>query len=255
MNPQTTALLDAFERARHPEPADLLSAVRGLPDPAALPSPWETWTLIGLVRHRDRQFWVADIIRNRLRGAPADLAAIGALGHPEGVPQSGPVPGLPEWEYYFHGRGCCLTHKVDGDQIDVDYWDDSAEYFDTFFYTKYLESLRHPGPPEQRLRELHRSARTVRIAVEDLIVAGALAPLAGRDSHPPRVSDAVLDHADAIEAFCGAWADPANRPWLGALCGDWLAAHKAAEGRPDFTAIAGPRASTAESAERPERAV
>jgi transposase len=83
MNPQTTALLDAFERARHPEPADLLSAVRGLPDPAALPSPWETWTLIGLVRHRDRQLWVAEIMRNRLRGAPADLAAIGAWGHPE----------------------------------------------------------------------------------------------------------------------------------------------------------------------------
>jgi hypothetical protein len=49
------------------------------------------------------------------------------LGHPEGVPQSGPVPGLPEWEYYFHGRGCSLTHKVEGDEIDVDFWDDSAE--------------------------------------------------------------------------------------------------------------------------------
>jgi hypothetical protein len=242
MNPQTTALLDALERSRHPEPADLLSAIRGLPLPGALPSPWETWTLIGLVRHRERQFWVADIIRNRLRGTPADLAAMGALGHPQGVPQSGPVPGLPEWEYYFHGRGCCLTHKIDGDRIDVDFWDDSAEYFDTFFYTWYLESLRHPEPPEQRLRDLHRSVRPVRIAVEDLVATGALTPLPGRDAQPPRVSDAVLDHLDAIEAFCAAWANPANRLWLGALCSDWLAAHEAAEGRPDLTAITGPRA-------------
>src|SRR5262245_57972123 len=200
MNPQT-ALLDAFERVSHPQPADLLSAVQGLPDPPALPSPWETWTLIGLVRHRNRQLWVADIIRNRLRGAPADLAMFGALGHPEGVPQSGPVPGMPEWEYYFHGRGCCLAHKVDGDEIDVDFWDDSAEYFDTFFYTNYLESLRHPKPPEQRLRELHRSTRPVGIAVDDLITAGALTPLSGRDAHPPRVADRVLDRADAVEAF------------------------------------------------------
>lgn len=242
MNSQTTALLDGFARASHPQPADLLSHVRRLPVPHALPSPWETWALIGLVRHRNRQVWVADVIRNRLRGAPADLAMMGALGRPDGFPQSGPVPGMPEWEYFFHGRGCCLTHKVDGDAIDVDFWDDSAEYLDTFFFTKYLESLRRPEPPEQRLRELHRSARTVRIAVEDLIAAGALTPLPGRDSHPPRVADAVLDHADAIVAFCGAWENPANRLWLGAICGDWIAAHESATGRPDFTAITGPRA-------------
>jgi hypothetical protein len=242
MNAQIKALLTAFARAREPEPADLLSAIRGLPDPGALPSPWETWTLIGLVRHRERQLWVADVIRNRLRGTPADLAAAGSLGHPEGVPQSGPVPGMPEWEYYFHGCGCCLTHKVEGDEIDVDFWDDSAEYFDTFFYTKYLESPRHPEPPEQRLRELHRSTRPVRIAVDDLIAIGALTPLPGHDSHPPRVSDAVLDHADGIEAFRLAWANPSNRLWLGALCGDWLAAHEAAGGRPDLTAITALRA-------------
>jgi hypothetical protein len=94
MNAQVHALLAAFEGAREPEPADLLSALRGLPDPGALPSPWETWTLIGLVRHRERQLWVADIIRTRLRGAPIDLARMGSLGHPEGIPQSGPVPGM-----------------------------------------------------------------------------------------------------------------------------------------------------------------
>jgi hypothetical protein len=149
---------------------------------------------------------------------------------------------MPEWEYYFHGRGCCLTHKVEGDEIDVDFWDDSTEYFDVFFYTKYLESLRHPEPPEQRLRELHRSISPVKIAVEDLIAVDALTPLTGRDSHPPRVSDAVLNYVDAIEAFCLAWANPANRLWLGALCGDWLAAHEAAQGRPDLRAISAPRA-------------
>src|SRR5438552_2247856 len=56
MDAQTNLLLAAFERAREPEPADLLSAIRGLPA-GALPSPWETWTLIGLVRHPDDSSW------------------------------------------------------------------------------------------------------------------------------------------------------------------------------------------------------
>ena len=76
---------------------------------------------------------------------------------------------MPEWEYYFHGRGCCITHKVDGDAIDVDFWDNSAEYFDTYFYTRFLESQRHPEPAEQRLKELHCSLRPVGIAIKYLV--------------------------------------------------------------------------------------
>ena len=52
--------------------------------------------------------------------------------------------------------------------------------------------------------------------MDEIIKAGALTLLSGRDAHPPRVSDEVLDHADAIEVFCRAWANPANRLWLGA---------------------------------------
>lgn len=236
MDARIGALLTALSRADRP--GDL----RGLPDPGTLPSPWETWTLVGLARHRGRQLWVADLIRTRLRGAPSDLAAVGALGHPAGVPQSGPVPGLPEWEYYFHGRGCCLTHKVDGDRIDVDFYGDTAEYFDTFFYRNYLESLRRPEPPEQRLRELHPSARAVTIAVDDLLAAGALTPLEDRESHPYRLADEVIAALDAIDAFCTAWSEPERRLWLAALVGDWPAADEAAAGRPESTALTGRRA-------------
>ena len=242
MDAQIDRLLDALCRAGDGPPADLATALRGLPDAGELPSPWETWTLIGLVRHRRRQYWVLGIINTRLRGDPAALAAIGSLGHPEGVRQTGPVPGMPEWEYFFHGRGCCLTHKVTGEDIDVDFWDDSAEYFDVFFYTKYLESLRDPEPPERRLRELHRSLRPVRLAVDRLLAAGALTPLPGRDSHPPRISEEVLASEDVIDAFCRAWADPKRRLWLAGLVGDWLSAHDAAAGNPDVERITGPRA-------------
>lgn len=242
MDTHLAALLAAFDRLRESEPVDLVHSLRGLPEPGALPSPWNTWTLIGFTRHRERQLWVAEIICKRLRGALADLAAIGALGHPHGVAQSGSVPGMPDWEYFFHGRGCCVTHKVDGDAIDVDFWDDSADYFDTFFYKNFLESLHRPEPPEQRLLELHPSARAVTIAVTDLLAAGALTPLPGSDRSPYRLADKVMAIADDIDTFCSAWARADRRVWLGALIGDWMAADEAAGGRPELIGITGPRA-------------
>lgn len=63
------------------------------------------------------------------------------MAHPEDRPDQ-QVPGLEEWEYRFHGIGCCLTHRLTGERIDVDFVGDHAEGFD--FYLNYLESLRQP---------------------------------------------------------------------------------------------------------------
>lgn len=242
MHPRLYALLETFESFGDQKPTDLVSFVQRLPHPATLPSPWSTWILIGLARHRRRQHWVAEIIETRLHGDANDLAALGALGHPEDASQSGSVPGMSDWEYYFHGRGCCISHKVDGDAIDVDFWDESADYFDTFFYKNYLESLRKPEPPEQRVRELHPSGRAITIAIDDLIAAGALTPLPGRDSHPYRLSDEVVAVADAIDAFCTAWTDSDRRLVLAATIGDWLAAEEPAMRKADLSAFVTPRA-------------
>jgi hypothetical protein len=250
MDAPITRLLDALGQAGPPAPADLPAFLHGLPNVGALPSPWETWTLIGLVRHRERQYWVRDIIHTRLRGDTTTLARLGSLGHPDGVKHRGSVPGMPEWEYYFHGIGCCLTHKVTGEEIDVDFWGNTAEYFGVFFYTHYLQSLRNPDPPERRLLELHGSVRPVRIAVARLVAAGAMIPLSGDGPSPPRIADDVLAHGDAIDAFCRAWDDPTNRLWLAGLIGDWPAAHDAATGRPEIQRITGPRADTCRAIRR-----
>lgn len=238
-------LFKAFRRAQDGPPTDLARFLRDLPEANKLPSPWVTWTIIGLVRHTRRQAWVADVIRTRLRGNPDDLARLGSLGQPESVQQSGPVPGLPEWEYYFHGLGCRLTHKVRGEAIDVDFHDgDSAEFIDTYFYVNYLESLRHPDPAERRLLDLNPSVRPVTLSVAELAAANMLTPLPGRERHPFRIADDVLPHEDAIDAFVEAWSDGRHRVWLASLIGDWPAAHDAAvgEGRPDLTAVTSGRA-------------
>jgi hypothetical protein len=59
-------LYRALARPSAPPPADLLSAVEALPAPGTLPSPWETWALFALVRHRRRQLWVGEVITYRL---------------------------------------------------------------------------------------------------------------------------------------------------------------------------------------------
>jgi len=207
-------------------PSNLTAALASLPPAGQLSSPWEVWLLFCLVRHRRRQLWVGEVVSTRLRGDPLLLAQAGALGHPQEIPQSGLVPGLPEWEYYFHGRGCCLTHRVTGESIDVDFYGDSSEYFDLWFYVNYLRSLKQPEPPEARLIGLHPSWDPLALAYAQLREAGLLIPF--EDRHVCCLSDEVLDHEDDIDRFCLAWASGQQHVWLAALIGDWLPAQEAA---------------------------
>ena len=91
-------LWPAFQQALREPPGDLATAIGALPEVGCLPSPWLTWTLIGLVRHRRRQLWVAEIVATKLGGHLEAIAAMGAFGHPPDIPQRGLVPGLIEWE-------------------------------------------------------------------------------------------------------------------------------------------------------------
>jgi hypothetical protein len=156
------------------------------------------------------------------------IAVMGALGHPPEIPQQGLVPGLTEWEYYFHGKGCCLTHRGTGEAIDVDFFGAVAEYFDIYFYIKYLKSLKEPEPTEARLIALHPSSEPLRLATEDLLDVGMLMPMEGRDGHPFRIAEEVLDHEQEIDEFCEAWENPDRRPWLAAAIGDRPEAHEQA---------------------------
>lgn len=208
---------------------DLAAAVQAGLDDGQLPSPWVIWTLIGLVRHRRRQFWVAQVVTERLGGHLPALATGGALAHPAHIEQSGLVPGMTDWEYDFHGRGCRLTHRGTGRVIDVDFFGPTAEYFDLYFYVQYLRSLRDPEPPEARLVALHPSFDPIRLAIGSLREAGILTPLEGREAHVFRLAGSVLDHEDDIDAFCALWADEGRRPWLAALIGDWPLVHEAAQ--------------------------
>src|SRR5262249_37888766 len=114
-----------------------------------------------------------------------------------------------------------LTHRVSGEQIDVDFSADHAEGFDFYFYLNYLRSLREPPPPERRLIELHHSLDALRLAFDELCHDGLLTTDAS--CRAPRLTPESLGHLDQIEVFCTRWADPAQRLWLAGRVGDWLA--------------------------------
>ncbi|MBL9105349.1 MAG: hypothetical protein JNL82_30700 [Myxococcales bacterium] len=222
-----------------PAPPDLAAALQGLPEPGALPSPWDTWTLLGLVRHRARQQWLLGVVRTRLRADPDALAHAGAFAHPAAIPDHGPVPDLPGWSYAFHGSGCCLTCEATGEALDVDFDDDTAEHFDTYFYIGYVASLRDPDVPEARLSALCPDRELIALAVEDLQAAGVLV----RGSHRVyfRLSPRLLAVVDAVDRLADALRDPAVRLWHAARLGDWAWAHELADD-PGLRALLAPRA-------------
>lgn len=144
---------------------------------------------------------------------------MGALGHPDG-PQHGLVPRLTDWEYFFHGRGCCLTHRITGESLDVDFHDDTARWFDDYFFINYLQSLRTPEFAEHRLIELHPSLNPIRLSLQELLEAGLL------EGHPE--SKGVRLHpdcdllAESMEAMEQHWQDSERRIVIAASFGDWL---------------------------------
>ncbi|MEW4454140.1 hypothetical protein AB1L30_15815 [Bremerella sp. JC817] len=243
MHEKIQRLLAAIDQAIQSESdgVDLPELLTRLPAPGTLPSPWEAWGLIVLMRHRRRQQWVQTMVETRLDGNIAAIGQMGSLGHPEDHPRRGSLPGMSEWEYFFHGCGCCLSHKVNGDAIDVDFHDGSANYFDTYFFEHYLNSLRHAEPPEQRLQQLHPSQEAVSLFFENLRRLGVLVPLRDESTHPLRLADDVVEYEDSIDQFCQKWARE-DRLMLAAIIGDWLSADAMAEGEPALQAITGPRA-------------
>lgn len=207
-----------------------LSLVRDAPPGIELPwnqwigqpldiTPWQVWTLLGLIRHRARHQFVADTIKYRLNADQDAIAAAGAFGHPD-IPQSGVVPELTDWEYYFHGRGCCLTHRTSGESIDVDFYDSTVDWFDAFFYLCYLESLKEPFFVEERLVAFHPSLRTIRLSMNELLENGHLERF--EDRHVVRLAFESEDLCEVLDAIESRWHDESVQRAFAAATGDWF---------------------------------
>jgi hypothetical protein len=182
-------------------------------------TPWEFWTLLSLVQHRSRQQFVADTVQYRLSGDIGSLATAGSLGHPD-IATRGIVPGMIEWEYDFHGRGCCLTHRPSSESIDVDFFDSTADWFDTSFYVHYLESLREPKFVEARVISLHPSFETVMLTRDRLLGRDLLEEQESGGGF--RLTFRYQEISTLLGDLTAALPDPNIEKWIAAAASDWL---------------------------------
>jgi hypothetical protein len=107
---------------------------------------WELWLLLCLHRHLDLQKWASQII-----AATRKAYNIGRYAGAK-MNQVGIVPDHPGWSYYFHGRGCRLRNLQNAMVIDFDYSDNGqCDKIDSYFYIKYLDSLKEPSFPQSML--------------------------------------------------------------------------------------------------------
>lgn len=200
--------------------------------PGTCLSPWSLWLLLALVRHVERQRWVGQIAAGRLEADLPAMSVAGALAHPDG-PQSGLVPDATEWQYDFHGRGCCVTNRITGESIDVDFFDGSPDWIDDYFFINYLRSLKQPEFVERRLIELHPSLETVCLAFDELRELGLW---------QTREDSKVVTPLPEMQSLLGAINDlseicenPGRCTTAAILLGDWPLANRSA---PNVDALA-----------------
>lgn len=184
-----------------------------------------------MIQHERRQQGVAELVSEVLGGDVDAISKAGALAQPK-TKNVGLVPKLTDWEYRLHGRGCCITNRLTGEKIDVDFYDGSAEWFDEYFYVKWLESLQYPEFVEQRVKALHPTLSAVRVAIDELLGLGLLH---GRpNSNVVRLSPECRAWLDGIKQLTQQCTDAAACRRVGAILGDWfLVREYGGRGRPE----------------------
>lgn len=182
-------------------------------------TPWQSWTLLVLVRHRTRQELVADIARFRLKADLARIAESGALGHPD-IPVKGVVPGLTDLEYLFHGCGCAVTHRISGEMIDVDFYDATADWINPSFFIEYMRSLKSLGFAERRAIDLHASINTFYQSLDELFDLNLLQSM--EDDTPYCLAFPSLDLGEQLTVLEARWEQADVRLAVAAAVGDWF---------------------------------
>lgn len=185
-------------------------------------SPWALWLVLCPVKHRMRQQFVLDSSILQLGRDPNHIAKMGALSHGN-LPRHGLVPGDTQWEYRFHGRGCEMTNRHSGVQIDVDFLEGSADWITPFFFVKYLKSLKDPEFVEGRIQELYPTSETVELGLVELHNCG-LIEKHFRDNCAFRLNSSwktLSDISSCLESLEGQSLNAEVQTLFAAAASDW----------------------------------
>ena len=237
MNIRIKNVLDSIKRWHDsPKAVATETTTAGSLDGGNMPPPQVTWLLLGLIHYRRRKKWAWSLYEQHRAQVPA--LTVGEVCEQKEMKF---VPGHPEWSYELHSNDSHVVNRSTGEDIHFDTCN-GVEVISAYWYLRYLQKFRTPGPAERRIKELFPRQK------------GAMAGLNYLRTH--RVLDWVYDaetwrmsfklagevrrYAGPVKKFLDAWKNPKNRLRLGALIGDWEAVHLAARAkkRPDIAAHA-----------------
>ncbi|MEJ7638981.1 MAG: hypothetical protein WKF75_13675 [Singulisphaera sp.] len=139
-------------------------------------------TLVAMARHRRRQAWARDNLRDRLFDRLPPLEELA----PERTPLEGVLRGLPEWGFSLEVelRYCTVFHRVTGEAISVDLASRDGESF--FFIPAFLDQT---GPCDPGTPEAGPALRSAGWDVFDAVVARGRGLVASTSPIPsPRTS-------------------------------------------------------------------
>jgi hypothetical protein len=243
-------------------PSDLAQAIRDLPEPYLLPSPWATWLLIALMCYRRLQERVEYTVQHFAPDCVPPSVEMLEQEQPVKLTlnEPGSWPDAVELECPFsfgratkRGSDEIITFGLRRETEGVFF----ADVFGSVTTTDQEASWR-------RLRELHPSSLAMYYALRELVDAGLVehvslfGTVVDADVEPDayRLAAPALWQQPMIERFCHRWQDKQQRLWLAATIGDWPKAHALAEstGAVNILNVTGPRADW-QRRERKERAL
>jgi hypothetical protein len=182
-------------------------------------TPWQAWTMIGLVFHQERQVLVVEYLRGE-KGVLGQLATSSAPKRRGTWKYGFDSEVFMELDYCIHGRNCCATDRETGEIIDVDFYDESAAWIDENSFIKCLKSLKSPQGFDSRLIALHPSFDSLRQSIRELVEIGALEQLGG--SNVVRLNFDYEELYLPLAQIGMKWEDERTRQAMAAAVSDWL---------------------------------